>query len=340
MPSLAYEIGYLLGIPIDYYAASTCPASRTSSRSRRRSQSVTPADQTTRDLQFYLAARLPYARPGRRSALRAQPAWQRRRLRPCRAPAADSHRVAQGDPQAGEHAPPARSSRRCRRSSTRISRPTRSDSWWRWPTRCRRSHRAARSSRTPSGPLHPRRARPAADRCCSCAWTRSRRSRSSIFGDKSLWLGEDPAASTGPEAVRPRPSRLAHRTCAAASSRLAAMRIYEGAPRQNYEEVLRSIGAILDQRGMREITLTRDRRRLHRPGSGTCRRRGPALERSRQRDSPRRRSSCARTTCALHGGGLARRAGRVDHARRRHPAGFYETALRVARRVCRPAAAA
>jgi hypothetical protein len=33
------------------------------------------------------------------------------------------------------------------------------------------------------------------------------------------------------------------------------VRIYEGAPRQNYEEVLRSIGALLDQRGMREITL-------------------------------------------------------------------------------------
>ena len=33
------------------------------------------------------------------------------------------------------------------------------------------------------------------------------------------------------------------------------MRIYDGAPRQNYEEVLRSIGALLDQRGMREITL-------------------------------------------------------------------------------------
>lgn len=33
------------------------------------------------------------------------------------------------------------------------------------------------------------------------------------------------------------------------------MRIYEGAPRQNYQEVLRSIGAVLDQRGMREITL-------------------------------------------------------------------------------------
>jgi len=33
------------------------------------------------------------------------------------------------------------------------------------------------------------------------------------------------------------------------------MRIYEGAPRQNYSEVLRSIGAVLDQRGLREITL-------------------------------------------------------------------------------------
>lgn len=35
----------------------------------------------------------------------------------------------------------------------------------------------------------------------------------------------------------------------------AAMRIYEGAPRQDYEEVLRSIGALLDQRGMREVLL-------------------------------------------------------------------------------------
>lgn len=33
------------------------------------------------------------------------------------------------------------------------------------------------------------------------------------------------------------------------------MRIYEGAPRQNYEDILRSIGAILDQRGMREVTV-------------------------------------------------------------------------------------
>lgn len=31
------------------------------------------------------------------------------------------------------------------------------------------------------------------------------------------------------------------------------MRIYEGSPRQDYEEVLRAIGGYLDQRGMREV---------------------------------------------------------------------------------------
>jgi hypothetical protein len=34
------------------------------------------------------------------------------------------------------------------------------------------------------------------------------------------------------------------------------MRVYDGSPRQDYEEVLRSIGAFIDQRGMREILLT------------------------------------------------------------------------------------
>ncbi len=33
------------------------------------------------------------------------------------------------------------------------------------------------------------------------------------------------------------------------------MRIYEGSPRQDYEEVLRSIGAFIDQRGLHEILL-------------------------------------------------------------------------------------
>jgi hypothetical protein len=34
------------------------------------------------------------------------------------------------------------------------------------------------------------------------------------------------------------------------------VRIYDGSPRQDYEEVFRSIGAFLDQRGMREVLLT------------------------------------------------------------------------------------
>jgi len=34
-----------------------------------------------------------------------------------------------------------------------------------------------------------------------------------------------------------------------------AMRIYEGGPRQDYEEALRSLGAFLDQRGVRELLL-------------------------------------------------------------------------------------
>jgi hypothetical protein len=33
------------------------------------------------------------------------------------------------------------------------------------------------------------------------------------------------------------------------------MRIYEGSPRQDFEEVFRSMGAVLDKRGMREILL-------------------------------------------------------------------------------------
>ena len=33
------------------------------------------------------------------------------------------------------------------------------------------------------------------------------------------------------------------------------MRIYEGSPRQDFEEVFRSIGAFLDQRGMRDVLL-------------------------------------------------------------------------------------
>ncbi len=36
------------------------------------------------------------------------------------------------------------------------------------------------------------------------------------------------------------------------------MRIYEGSPRQDWEEVLRSVGAYLDDRGMRDIVFVED----------------------------------------------------------------------------------
>src|SRR5450759_2432261 len=65
-------------------------------------------------------------------------------------------------------------------------------------------------------------------RCRPCAW------------DRAEPAGTDPAE---------RPSNRLGR------ARGRHMRIYEGSPRQEYEEVLRSIGAFLDQRGMREILL-------------------------------------------------------------------------------------
>ena len=52
------------------------------------------------------------------------------------------------------------------------------------------------------------------------------------------------------------------------------MRIYEGSPRQDFEEVFRSMGAFIDQRGMKDVLLRRGARRLHRPGAR--RRRAPA----------------------------------------------------------------
>ena len=44
------------------------------------------------------------------------------------------------------------------------------------------------------------------------------------------------------------------------------MRIYEGSPRQDWEEVLRSVGAYLDDRGMRGMVFIETRQRIHHPG--------------------------------------------------------------------------
>ena len=105
------------------------------------------------------------------------------------------------------------------------------------------------------------------------------------------------------------------------------MRIYEGSPRQDFEEVFRSIGAFLDQRGMKDVLLARGARRVHRPGPrdrpaaaghvvGVDRHAGQG-----DADLPRRRHR------PVHGGG--RRAARQRGQRRRRQAGYYETAFRV-----------
>jgi hypothetical protein len=108
------------------------------------------------------------------------------------------------------------------------------------------------------------------------------------------------------------------------------MRIYEGAPRQNYEEVLRSIGALFDQRGMREITLAET-------DDGFVVQ-GLALVAGEERPWNDPGARLAKETFYLREDdiarfmdeALARRQGRGPQAAAaRQPHGFYETALRV-----------
>src|SRR5687767_3308834 len=107
------------------------------------------------------------------------------------------------------------------------------------------------------------------------------------------------------------------------------MRIYEGAPRQNYEEVFRSIGAILDQRGLREITLNETDDGFMVQGLALV----PGEERPWNDPSAR----LAKETFVLRDDdvarfmeeAVARRQDRSGQGQRLGPAGFYETALRV-----------
>ena len=105
------------------------------------------------------------------------------------------------------------------------------------------------------------------------------------------------------------------------------MRIYEGSPRQDFEEVFRSIGAFIDERGMKDVLL------LEAPDGyivqGLVVSSGPhrVLVRLDRRpdegdaDVPRRRHR------PVHGRGRgpSRRGAAAPAAR----AGFYETAFRV-----------
>ena len=106
------------------------------------------------------------------------------------------------------------------------------------------------------------------------------------------------------------------------------MRIYEGSPRQDFEEVFRSIGAFIDQRGMREILLVEAPDGFIVQGIVTA---GAAGGSWSEVDGPpgegdphvpRRRHR------PVHGG-VALPSRREPGARPRRDAGFYETALRV-----------
>src|SRR4051812_1225740 len=110
------------------------------------------------------------------------------------------------------------------------------------------------------------------------------------------------------------------------------MRIYEGAPRQNYEEVLRSIGAVLDQRGMREITINETDDGFMIQGLALV----PGEERAWNDPNARldketfhvREDDVSRFMDEA----LARRQGRTPQSAAlagKMAAGFYETALRV-----------
>ena len=104
------------------------------------------------------------------------------------------------------------------------------------------------------------------------------------------------------------------------------MRIYEGSPRQDFEEVFRSIGAFLDQRGMRDVLL------LEAPDGFIVQ--GLVIVRGGQRRvvgddrdrSPRRRSPSSTRTSP---GSWRRRALRRGTGVPASPAGRYEAAFRV-----------
>jgi hypothetical protein len=110
------------------------------------------------------------------------------------------------------------------------------------------------------------------------------------------------------------------------------MRVYEGAARHNYEEVLRSLGAVLDQRGMREITVNETDDGFIVQGLALV----PGEERAWNDPDAR----LDKETFHLHDDDLARfvddeqsrRPGRASRQRSRQAnseAGFYATALRV-----------
>ena len=182
-----------------------------------------------------------------------------------------------------------------------------------------------------------RRARLAVHRGHRAGRARRRRRSSSPCSRPGRWLhSERPSPSArasaapgiaGSSTGRPAPDGRPVGSAGDASRRTGLVRIYEGSPRQDFEEVFRSIGAFLDQRGMKDILLVEAPDGFIVQGLVSQRRRRGGLVRDGRDpdegdpDLPRRRHR------PVHGGGRrpAQPAAADDWSR----AGYYEKAFRV-----------
>jgi hypothetical protein len=107
------------------------------------------------------------------------------------------------------------------------------------------------------------------------------------------------------------------------------MRIYEGSPRQDFEEVFRSIGAFLDQRAMKEILLVEAPDGFIVQGLVTGSRDGGTWSESMGQQTKETLTFLDDDIARFMEEAAARR-GRADaEAGGQAPAGYYEQALRV-----------
>lgn len=106
------------------------------------------------------------------------------------------------------------------------------------------------------------------------------------------------------------------------------MRIYEGSPRQDFEEVFRSIGAFLDQRGMKEILLVEAPDGFIVQGLVVGAGGGGTWSESMGQQSKETLTFLDDDIARFMEEAVARR-GKVANAGSARPAGYYEQALRV-----------
>ena len=108
------------------------------------------------------------------------------------------------------------------------------------------------------------------------------------------------------------------------------MRIYEGSPRQDFEEVFRSIGAFLDQRGMKEVLLVEAPDGFIVQGLVTGSRDGGAWSESMGQQSKETLTFLDDDIARFMEEAVSRRGkAEAAPAASQQPAGYYEQAFRV-----------